>query len=161
MTVSGKLNLPSADLGGESSRTDQSEKGNKPKELTVSSSIRFNDVSDLNLLIKLAEALDDNGERIIYNITNKTAEGMGIRQVVFSDNVMVNENESLRQWRCRFSLIEYRSTSEKAEERIAKKENSVTEPEGEVIASAASENEALKPEGMVENAIASIEDLLS
>lgn len=121
LTVSANMEIRSEELSGETSGTDQADKGVKPKTLSVALCIRFTDESDLTKLTRLAEGKDANGEMAVYDITNAMANAMGIRQVKFSDNYSVNPASGLRKWDVSFTLKEHRSIPEMAEAREAAK----------------------------------------
>lgn len=135
--VSGNLRIDSEELGGQTSGTDESHKGFKPKKLRVSLQIPHKNVSDLNALIQKAEAVGDNGERQVYTIVDLTAEGFGIKQVTFVDNVDARSIDLLKAWNISFTLVEHLSNPEKLEQR---KQASATDPQsadGGLIASEA------------------------
>lgn len=117
--VSVQLNLAGEDMSGQGSYTPQAETGDKAKEMSVSCQIRMADAGDLKRLMGLAESQNVSGERTIYNVLNKTANAMGMRQVRFQGSVQVREDESLKLWLISFSLIEYKSSAEKKESRAA------------------------------------------
>lgn len=131
--VSVQLNLAGEDMSGQGSYTPQAETGDKPKEISVSTSIRFVDEADLTRLITLAEAKNASDERMIYNVINTTANAMSIRQVRFQGSVQVREDESLKLWLISFNLIEYRSVSEKKQARAAGKTVGTQTPTGTPI----------------------------
>lgn len=66
----------------------------------------------------MAEATEA-GARVIYRISNITAETIGIKQVRFSSKIEAVEQETTRQWMVTFTLAEYRSVPQKVEERTA------------------------------------------
>ena len=113
LQVSATLTLAGEDLSGNSSSTTQAEKGDKPKTLSVHTTIRFIDADYLSQLTALAEAKTGSDERMVYNVINNTAKAMNIRQVVFQNDVQVTEQTSQRQWDVSFSLVEKRSVAEK------------------------------------------------
>jgi hypothetical protein len=117
LRVSGNLELRTEDIAGETSGTDAVEKGIKPKILRVGISIPFKTPQDMTDLIKTAEALDENGERKIYTITNRTANAAGIRQVRFFEHLNWKESEYMQLWEVSFTLQEYLSNPERAENR--------------------------------------------
>lgn len=120
MRVSGSLPLASEDMSGNSSATPKAETGDKGKSLAVSMRIPFTEPTWLSDLIALAEGKDGNQERSRFNIQNRTAQAMGLKQVVFDGNLDARESDKLRQWEVSFTLAEYRSTPEKKEERAPK-----------------------------------------
>ena len=117
MLVRAQFKLAAEDLGGQSSASDQAETGISPQTLSVSLTIPLVEHDDMNTLIQLARATEENGQRRIYDIVNCTAAAGNIRQVRFSDNFSYAEDGSLRIWRVSFSLREYLSVPEKVEHR--------------------------------------------
>ena len=128
--VSARLNLAGEDMSGQSSYTSQVETGDKPKEVTVYTEIKFTDAKDLTRLVNLAEARKSTNERVIYNILNHMANAMGIRQVVFQGSLDVHEDDRLNLFVVNFSLIEYASIPEKKEKTKDAKTVSVQEASG-------------------------------
>ncbi len=119
LKIGGGMTIRTSDASGETSSTDEVDKGTKGKKLTVSLSIRFADEADLKRLIRVSEA-KVNGARKIYTITNKTANTVGIRQVRFAESFNWPENGTLRQWDVSFTLKEYLSNPERVEQREEK-----------------------------------------
>ena len=76
----------------------------------------FTDKQQLTNLFKLAEATE-SGARVIYRISNKTAEALGVKQVRFASKIEAVEQQTTRQWSVSFTLQEYRSVPQKVEER--------------------------------------------
>ncbi len=101
--------------------TAQAETGAKAKELYIAGFILFKDAQELTQLFQLAEATD-NGARVIYRISNQTAETLGIKQVRFDDSIEAVEQDTTQQWAVRFKLVEYRSVPQKKEQRLPEKQ---------------------------------------
>lgn len=135
--VSARLNLAGEDMSGQSSYTSQVETGDKPKEVTVYTEIKFTDKQDLTDLVNLAEARKSTNERMIYNILNHMANAMGIRQVVFQGTLDVHEDDRLNLFIVNFSLIEYASIPEKKEKKQADKNVSYQDSTGTPVAEVA------------------------
>ena len=134
MRVRGNFRIEEKDLSGQSSASDTAEEGIKPQTLSVSLTIRFDDETDLNKLIALARAVDENGQRVIYDINNRTARAANIRQVKFSENFTYQDNDNQRSWQVNFTLREFLSVPEKVE---ARQEPTVAQEqttEGETVA---------------------------
>ncbi|WP_419787301.1 DNA-binding protein [Pseudodesulfovibrio sp.] len=121
LIIGGSMPIKAADASGETSSTDEVDKGTKAKKLTVSLVIKFQDMADLKQLTRVAEA-KTNGERKVYTITNSTANAMGIRQVRFAENFSAQEKDGLRAWDVSFTLKEYLSNPERVEQREKKPE---------------------------------------
>lgn len=145
--VSASMHLAGEDLSGNSSSTAQAETGDKAKELNISLSIRYSDAKELTRLVGLAEAKGSTDERVRYNIVNRTAQALGIRQVQFQGDVSVREDDSLFMWSVTFKLVEYQSVPEKKEQRspaMAKKINA-PKPTGKTVEAPASVEQATQP----------------
>jgi len=119
MKVTANLKIDSDDMSGQTSSTDKSHKGFKPKTLTVAMMIRYKDSAQLRTLMRLAEGTGGGGQLRTYRIVNDTAEAFGIRQVQFSDGVSAREDDTLSQWIIQFTLSEKLSNPEKVESRRA------------------------------------------
>ena len=119
MKVTANLKIESDDMSGQTSGTETSHKGFKPKTLTVAMTIRYKDMANLRTLMRLAESTQGGGQRTTYRIVSDTAEAFGIRQVEFTDGVSAREDDSLNQWIIQFTLSEKLSNPEKVENRRA------------------------------------------
>lgn len=119
LRVRASMDIRTGDISGETSGTDEVDKGTKGKSLTVSLSIPFTKPADLRQLIRVSEAKDD-GERRIYTITDTTANLGGVRQVRFAERVGWEEKDGLRAWDVSFTLREYLSNPEREEQRDPK-----------------------------------------
>ncbi|MGR6871165.1 baseplate complex protein [Pseudomonas sp. HK3] len=112
LNVSMVLSLPTEDAGGQTSSTSSIDKGIKPKLLNCSCEIAQTDVEAYRELIKLAESVDDKGNRTVFDIVDKTAEASDIRQVTFMDAFTASEDAQYRKWKIRFTLREKNSIAE-------------------------------------------------
>ena len=119
MKVTANLKIESDDMSGQTSGTETSHKGFKPKTLAVSLTIPYKDMTNLRTLMRLAESTQGGGQRTTYRIVNDSAEAFGIRQVEFTDGVSAREDDSLAQWIIQFTLSEKLSNPEKVESRRA------------------------------------------
>ena len=119
MKVTANLKIESDDMSGQTSGTETSHKGFKPKTLAVSLTIPYKKLTDLRTLMRLAESTQGGGQRTTYRIVNDSAEAFGIRQVEFTDGVSAREDDSLAQWIIQFTLSEKLSNPEKVESRRA------------------------------------------
>lgn len=117
LKVTANLRIESKDMSGQTSNTDKSHKGFKPKSLTVSLMIPYRDRSHLAEIMRLAEATGTGGQPKTYRLINDTAEAFGIRQVQFSDTLSTREDDNLSAWRVQFSLTEKLSNPERVETR--------------------------------------------
>lgn len=128
--VTARLTVAGEDMSGQGSHTPQADTGDKPKEIGVTTQIKFSEEKDLTRIVTLAEGRDGVGERTVYNILNRTANAMGVRQVVFQGSVDVREDENLQLWTVSFDLVEYGSTAEKKQARLQKPAVAVQTPTG-------------------------------
>ncbi|MBI9080465.1 MAG: DNA-binding protein [Pseudodesulfovibrio sp.] len=119
LKVGGSMDIRTSDASGETSSTDEVDKGTKGKSLAVSLSIKFKDEADLKKLIRVSEA-KTKGTRVIYTVTNRTANVAGIRQARFAEQVSFQEMDGLRAWSVSFTLKEYLSNPERVEQREEK-----------------------------------------
>ncbi|MBI6669048.1 DNA-binding protein [Pseudomonas syringae] len=119
MKLTANLKIEADELGGQTSATDKSHKGFKPKTLTVALTIPYKALEDLRAIMRLAEATAGGGQLQTYRIVNDTAKAFGIRQVTFSDGVSAREDDTLAQWIVQFTLSEKLSNPEKVENRRA------------------------------------------
>lgn len=117
LKITASLRIESDDLSGQTSNSEASHKGFKPKTLAVQLMIRYADKGYLRNLMRLAEATEGGGQRKTYRIVNDTAEAFGIRQVQFTDGVSAREDDSLFAWRIQFTLSEKLSNPERVEKR--------------------------------------------
>jgi hypothetical protein len=116
LRITASQELASDDASGQSSSTDVAETGTKAKMLMVSGNVLFTQAENLTQLFELAETTE-NGARMIYRISNKTAEALGVKQVRFASKIEAVEQQTTRQWSVSFTLQEYRSVPQKVEER--------------------------------------------
>lgn len=126
LRVSANLRIESEDLSGQTSHTGRAHKGFKPKSLSVSLIMPYRDRQHLTELIGLAEATTPDGQLKTYRLVNDSAEAFGIRQVQFSDNLSIREDDNLHAWQVQFGLIEQHSVPEKIEARRAPPEGRTT-----------------------------------
>ena len=117
LRISIATRFDSADMSGETSSTSDSHTGIKAKVISVSFTIRFVDEALLSELYSTAEAVDDNGDLVVYRITNKSANAANILQAKFHGQLNVVEHRSLFSWQVRLQLKEHLSVPEKKEQR--------------------------------------------
>lgn len=115
LKISVSLPLASEDVSGQSSKTAKIQKGDKAKTVSVGLQIKFLNAKDLTALVALAEAKDKAGARVIYQILERTANAMNIREVTFDNNFNVSEDATLELWTVSFDLAEHNSVAEKKE----------------------------------------------
>ncbi|MGE6809533.1 adenine glycosylase [Pseudoalteromonas nigrifaciens] len=116
LRITASQELASEDASGQSSSTEVAETGIKAKTLAVSGFLPFTMADNLADLFNLAAATE-GGARVIYRISNRTANTLGVKQVRFSSKIEAVEQQTTRQWAISFTLVEYRSVPQKVEER--------------------------------------------
>lgn len=117
LNVSITTEFESDQLSGETSSTSSAHKGIKPKSVNVSFVVRYKDASQLTDFYRIAEATDDNGDLVVYNVTDNSANAANIRQVIFFGRIEQREMVGLKGWRVSFTLQEHLSVAEKTEQR--------------------------------------------
>lgn len=134
LKISGTLSLAGQDMSGQSSYTETAETGDKPKQISVRLGVNMNQPEQLQKIVQLAEAKNEAGNRVIYDILNATAAAMGIRRVKFQGDLSVNEDETSRQWRVSFKLTEVQSIPERKESRQQAQAVTDQVPTGDTVA---------------------------
>lgn len=115
--ITASLKIAIDDLSGQSSSSTTSNSGIKPKKFTVNVLIAFAKAQDLTDLIAVAEAKDDNGALIVYDVVAPSINVANVRKVQFGEIFTWLEMRDLEAWRVQFSLTEYDSVPERIEER--------------------------------------------
>lgn len=113
----------SEDLSGETSSTSQAHKGIKPKEISVSFLVPYEQADVVTAFYQAAEATDQFGDLVVYDITDRTANSANIRQVIFGGRIDQREMDELDAWQFSFRLKEQLSVAEKSEQRSEAGEN--------------------------------------
>ena len=157
LMVGASAQIDSEDLSGETSNTDSAHKGIKPKVVNVSFLVRFTDSRLLTEFSNIVQAVNDNGELVIYNITNKTANALNIRQVRFSGNFRTKEDAELQGWRVSCSLSEFVSVPEKKENRLS----AIAAPGDTATAEQTAEAQAQKTLSTFEKLLKKVDSALS
>ena len=135
LLVTATLRIKSKDLSGDTSATTRAHLGYQPKTLSVSTRIKFDDADTLTRLIALAEALDSTQKPKVYNVVDRTAQAMNMRQVQFNESFRAREDEALQVWNVSFELIEYRSVPEKIEQQQTTATAQTQQANGTAVAS--------------------------
>jgi len=115
--ISAEYDLPDEDQSGQSSSTNSSEKGIKPKKLNISGLIEYSTPDRLSRLIELSYQTEAGGAKKLYRIANATANVINLREAVFSGKVSVSPHSTLLAWQISFTLSERKSVPEKRETR--------------------------------------------
>lgn len=156
------LPIKNKDLGGNTSSTGTTNQGTKAKKLSVNGLVPFDDESDLKKLVKLAEAVTQDGERVIYTINDKTAELGDVRQVIFDGDLKIDEDGQFQAWRISFRLKQFNSVAEAKEQRKITPPSVTDTTSGQVIQAPSEEETAAVTQttGWVFNALKKIDSLL-
>lgn len=141
LSVTGNMRIETESLAGNGSASARANNGIKPKVFGVNLQIAFINKTDLTALISTAEAVDENGKLIVYDVVELTLNVANVRQVQFSDNVKWREIPNLDAWRVGFTLTEYNSVPERVEERIETANTQPQSAEGET-SEAATDNQS-------------------
>lgn len=116
-SISAEYDLPEEDQSGQSSSTNSSEKGIKPKKLSVNGLIEYSTPDRLSRLIELSYQTENGGAKKLYRVANATANVINLREAVFSGKVSVSPHSTLLAWQISFTLSERKSVPEKREAR--------------------------------------------
>lgn len=116
-SISAEYDLPDEDQSGQSSSTNSSEKGIKPKKLSISGLIEYSTPDRLSRLIELSYQTEGGGAKKLYRIANATANVINLREGVFSGKISIAPHQSLLAWQISFTLSERKSVPEKRETR--------------------------------------------
>lgn len=160
--ISAEYELPEEDQSGQSSSTNSSEKGIKPKKLNVSGLIPYSMSDNLSRLIELSYQTESGGAKKLYRVANATANVINLREAVFSGKISIAPHASLMAWQISFSLSERKSVPEKreirAQQRAAENGEQTVEAVGEEMPDEKEEKEELS--WFEENILAPINDAL-
>jgi len=116
-SISAEYDLPDEDQSGQSSSTNSSEKGIKPKKLNISGLIEYSTPDRLSRLIELSYQTEKGGAKKLYRVANATANVINLREAVFSGKISVSPHSTLLAWQISFTLSERKSVPEKRETR--------------------------------------------
>lgn len=115
--VSAIVSSPADDLSGNTDSTDLAEKGIKPKKLNVSFSLQHQYRAAFIKLAEMCEAKDTSGAAIRYNIIHPLAQVLRVRSASFMGEMNIDQDDVLKCWHIRFTLVEYRSVPEITDQR--------------------------------------------
>ena len=121
LVVSTTATFDRKNMSGQSSKSDVSDKGSKPKKISVSAQISMDECKDLKTLLLMGEDLDETNNPVIYKIIDETCRAMMIREVIFVDSFKCKKNSSLQCFDISFSLQEKESIAERREKRTLNK----------------------------------------
>ncbi len=128
--ISVDMEFDASSLGAQTSSTESAHKGIKPKAVSVNLLIPHVNASDLTALTSIAESTGTDGSLTTYTVTDPLCNAMNIRKVTFAKNFTVADDMSLKAWRVSFSLVEYNSVPEKAEQRTTTKTTQIQSADG-------------------------------
>lgn len=117
LKVSVQTAFESEDLSGETSSTASAHKGIKPKEISAGFIVANDKPQTMAAFYAIAEAVDSNGDLVVYDITERTVNSANVRQVQFCGNIDQRETEDLNAWQISFRLKQFLSVAEKTEQR--------------------------------------------
>lgn len=160
-SVSAEYDLPEEDQSGQSSSTNSSEKGIKPKKLSVNGLIEYSTPDRLSRLIELSYQTEKGGAKKLYRVANATANVINLREAVFSGKVSVSPHSTLLAWQVGFTLSERKSVPEKREARAQQRavENG-DESVGAIIEEVPDEQDENAQTGKVEQILGVFNDAL-
>ncbi|OCG79403.1 baseplate complex protein [Gilliamella sp. Occ4-3] len=161
-SISAEYDLPEEDQSGQSSSTNSSEKGIKPKKLNINGLIEYSTPDRLSRLIELSYQTEKGGAKKLYRVANATANVINLREAVFSGKVSVSPHSTLLAWQVSFTLSERKSVPEKREARAQQRavENG-DENVGAIIEEVPSEEQEQEKGGIVEDMLGVFNDALS
>lgn len=109
--------MPTRDLSGDTSLTDQADRGIKPKRIQVRFSVRESrtELDYLSRFLNLVEARDVSGNAAQYAVVHPLVQAARIRKMRFCGHLQVNENQHRNQYDVTATLAEVRSVPEKLE----------------------------------------------
>ncbi|UUA73110.1 baseplate complex protein [Cellvibrio sp. QJXJ] len=146
--VSMSMRIESETLNGQSSGTSTSHKGFKPKVFNVSLIIPYVEPTALSALIAVAQVTNADGSLKVYDITDDLANAVKVRRVQFTEEFYVREMDRVSAWAVQFSLQDYQSVPEKAEQRQTTAAPQTQTATGNVVA-ATDDGEAVEGEGEI------------
>lgn len=160
-SISAEYDLPEEDQSGQSSSTNSSEKGIKPKKLSVNGLIEYSTPDRLSRLIELSYQTEKGGAKKLYRVANATANVINLREAVFSGKVSVSPHSTLLAWQVSFTLSERKSVPEKREARAQQRavENG-DESVGAIIEEVPAEQDENAQTGKVEQILGVFNDAL-
>jgi hypothetical protein len=160
-SISAEYDLPEEDQSGQSSSTNSSEKGIKPKKLNINGLIEYSTPDRLSRLIELSYQTEKGGAKKLYRVANATANVINLREAVFSGKVSVSPHSTLLAWQVSFTLSERKSVPEKREVRAQQRavENG-DESVGAIIEEVPAEQDENAQTGKVEQILGVFNDAL-
>lgn len=162
MKVGFVMPLKNKELGNNTSSTTTLNQGTKAKQLSINGLVPFDDKEKLVELVRLAEAVDSEGERVIYTINDETAEVGEIRQCTFTDNFKIDKDQKYNAWVVSFRLLQKNSVAEAKEARQTKAPTVTDTAAGQQVRAPTEQEESQVNEtnGFIFNALKKLDDYL-
>ena len=161
-----KLSLKNKGVGSNTSSSETLNQGTKAKVISVAGSLTYEEEQHLTDLIKLAEAVKDDGSRQEYTLEDKTANVGDVRQVTFHEDFNVKKMPKFQAWQISFSLLQFNSVAEQKEQRAAPKVEPVADSiTGQVISAPTEEDsqetKVSEKKGFIWDVLKQIDDALA
>lgn len=115
--VNVSISLARKDLSGQSSASSFANTGAKAQKVNVTCQIPITEADSLASLAEVARACDSKDEPIVYAVSDALCDRMSIRNVIFAGELRAAEADGMRVYDVSFELQEFRSVSERREER--------------------------------------------
>jgi hypothetical protein len=161
MLVTLKLSIKNKAVGDTTSTSDTLSQGIKPKLLTVSGLVLFDDAEKLKALVKWAEKINDDGTPAIHTIDDQTANLGEVRQVIFDRDFNIKKVAKFEAWQIDFTLLQKNTVAEQKESRAQTTTASVGDTAtGTVVASEETQNNTTQEHGAFYNAMLTLESYL-
>ncbi len=161
--VAVKLSIKNKAVGGNTSASDTLNQGTKPKVVRVSGVVLFEDEEHLKELVKLAEAITEDGGRQVYTVDDKTVNVGDVRQVIFNNDFNYKQMNKFEAWNVEFSLLQFNTVAEAKEARNNPQNDPVADSITGTAISAPSEGEealAATTHGLVWDTMKMLDNLL-
>jgi hypothetical protein len=161
MLVTLKLSIKNKSVGDTTSTSDTLSQGIKPKSLTVSGLVLYEDAEKLKELVKWAEKTNSDGSPAIHTIDDETANLGEVRQVIFDRDFNIKKMAQFEAWQIDFTLLQKNSVAEQKESRAQTTTASVGDTAtGMVVASEETQNTTTQEHGFFYKAMVELEKLL-
>lgn len=142
ISISGEMSVTGEDMSGGGAVTADADTGVKPQSITVVTKIRFADKNQLSFIYKLARAVDELGQRVIYTLVSDYTDAVDMRQAIFKGTVSARQDGTLHRWIVSFTMKEHQSVPEKVEQQAQAK----TKPETDTDQQTSDGQEVSAPE---------------
>jgi hypothetical protein len=161
MLVTLKLSIKNKSVGDTTSTSDTLSQGIKPKSLTVSGLVLYEDAEKLKELVKWAEKTNSDGSPAIHTIDDQTANLGEVRQVIFDRDFNIKKMAQFEAWQIDFTLLQKNTVAEQKESRSQPTTTSVGDTAtGTVVASEEIQSTTTQEHGAFYNAMLTLESYL-